>query len=91
MENLEWEPSDLLPLSISHQKECTGVLLGQNTECHLRILPVFLLLLDWGSWAAMPSSLVPIVVCLLTPQSPPRLQLMQLRIAPPLLRHAKFL
>lgn len=87
-EKLEWEPADLLPLSIVHQKERMGVPLG--AECHLRILPVFLLLLSWGSWAAMSSSLVPTVVCPLAPQSPRR-QLMQLRIAPPLLGHAKFL
>jgi len=31
-QNLEWEPSDLLPLSISHQKEPTGALPGQNAE-----------------------------------------------------------
>lgn len=30
MENLEWEPPDLIPLSISHQKESTAVLLGQT-------------------------------------------------------------
>lgn len=39
MKNLKWEPADLLPLSISHQKECTGVLLGQNTERLGQILP----------------------------------------------------
>lgn len=70
MENLEREPADLLPLSISHQKERTGVPLEQNAERHLWILPLFLLLVDWDSWAAMPSLLVPPVICPLTPQSP---------------------
>lgn len=40
-ENFEQEAAELLPLSIVHQKEHTGVLLGQNAECHLWILPIF--------------------------------------------------